>query len=198
MRRECRERFPRHRLRRKPLVSDPGMHHVTCVTHVPWCMSGSLTRGGGENVPGIPGACAIHNFTYLARSPCSLHETVGTVGETDTHLCWILSEDYDQIKSQLGTCHHSSSRQLSCRGMCKIVVWYNHYNRYWSKRSIHRISIMNFNWATKWFATQMVSKAKVLCFLSGICLQDHPNWSNHCGLVTPYGDRNVDQNWLSQ
>ena len=52
MRWECRERFPRHRLQRKPLVSDPGMHHGTCVTHVPWCMSGSLTRDGGENVPG--------------------------------------------------------------------------------------------------------------------------------------------------
>ena len=34
------------------------MHHGTCVTHVPWCMSGLLNRGGGENVPGIPGACA--------------------------------------------------------------------------------------------------------------------------------------------
>ena len=50
--------FPRRRIQRKPLVSDPGMHHCTCVTHVPWCMSGSLTRGGGENVPGFPGACA--------------------------------------------------------------------------------------------------------------------------------------------
>ena len=58
MRRECRERFSRHRLQRKPLVSDPGMHHGTCVTHVPWCMSGSLFSGGGGNVPGIPGACA--------------------------------------------------------------------------------------------------------------------------------------------
>ena len=47
-----------------------GMHHGTCVTHVPWCMSGSLTNGGGENVPGIPGACATRNFTYLARGPC--------------------------------------------------------------------------------------------------------------------------------
>ena len=46
MRRECRERFPRHRIQIKPLVSDPDMHHVTCVTHVRWCMSGSLTRGG--------------------------------------------------------------------------------------------------------------------------------------------------------
>ena len=28
-----------------PGVSDPDMHHGTCVTHVPWCMSGSLTSG---------------------------------------------------------------------------------------------------------------------------------------------------------
>ena len=26
-------------------VSDPDMHHGTCVTHVPWCMPGSLTSG---------------------------------------------------------------------------------------------------------------------------------------------------------
>ena len=44
----------------KPLVS---------VTHVPWCMSGSLTRGGGENVPGILGACTTRNFTYQAKGP---------------------------------------------------------------------------------------------------------------------------------
>ena len=50
--------FPRRRFQRKLLVSDPGMHHGTCVTHVPWCMSGSLICGDGENVPGIPGACA--------------------------------------------------------------------------------------------------------------------------------------------
>ena len=70
MRRERRERFPRHQIQRMPLVSDPGMHHGTCVTHVPCCMSGSPIRGGGETVPGIPGACATHNFTYLARGPC--------------------------------------------------------------------------------------------------------------------------------
>ena len=28
-----------------PRVSGPDMHYDTCVTHVPWCMSGSLTRG---------------------------------------------------------------------------------------------------------------------------------------------------------
>ena len=66
MRHECRKCFPLHRLEKKPPVSDQGMHHGTCVTHVPWCMSGSLTR---ENVPGIPGTCATHNFMYLARGP---------------------------------------------------------------------------------------------------------------------------------
>ena len=77
MRRECRERFPRHQLQRKPLVSDLGMHHGTCVRHVPLCMSGSPTRGGGGNVPGIPGACATRNFTYLATGPCIV-----------VYLCW--------------------------------------------------------------------------------------------------------------
>ena len=72
MRRECRERFSHHRLQRKLLVSDPGMHQCTCVTHVPWFMSGSLIRGGGENVPGIPGARATLKFTYLVRGPCKI------------------------------------------------------------------------------------------------------------------------------
>ena len=65
MRREFRERFPRHRFQRKPLVSDPGMHHCTCVTHVPWCMSGSLARGGWENVPGIPGTWQMIKNTHI-------------------------------------------------------------------------------------------------------------------------------------
>ena len=30
---------------------------------------GSLNHNGGENVPGIPGACATRGFTYLARCP---------------------------------------------------------------------------------------------------------------------------------
>ena len=61
------KRFLHHRLQRKPLVSDSGMHHGTCLTHMRWYMSGSLTRGDGENVPGIPGACATRNFTFVAR-----------------------------------------------------------------------------------------------------------------------------------
>ena len=55
----------------EPLVSDPSMHHGTCVTHVPWCMSGSLTRCGWENIPGILGASANRNFMCLTRGPWS-------------------------------------------------------------------------------------------------------------------------------
>ena len=55
-------------------VSDPDMHHVRCVTHVPWYMPGSLTSGflwsrWRENVPGFPGACATSNFKHLVRGP---------------------------------------------------------------------------------------------------------------------------------
>ena len=63
----------------EPLASDPGMHHGTCVTHVSWCMSGSLTRGGGENVPLVPGVCATRTFTYLIRGPCARDAVCGEV-----------------------------------------------------------------------------------------------------------------------
>ena len=69
MRRECRERFPRHR----------GLAIQTCITARASrtcrdaCQGRSLAVsfevGGRENVPGIPGACATHNVTYLARGP---------------------------------------------------------------------------------------------------------------------------------
>ena len=66
MRREYRECFPRYRPQRKPRVNDPGIHNGTCVR----CISGSPTRSGGKNFPGIPGACTTRNFTHLARGPC--------------------------------------------------------------------------------------------------------------------------------
>ena len=43
-----------------PQVSDLDMHHGTCVTHVPWCMPGSLTIGflwkrrRGKTFPAFP------------------------------------------------------------------------------------------------------------------------------------------------
>ena len=59
-----------------PRVNNSDMHHGTWVTHVPWCMSGSLTCGflwsrwrGTRSRHS--GACSTHNFTYLVRGPRS-------------------------------------------------------------------------------------------------------------------------------
>ena len=58
-----------------PQFSDSDMHHGTCVTHVPWCMPGSLTSGflwiqwREKNIPGIPSACTNRDFAYLVRCP---------------------------------------------------------------------------------------------------------------------------------
>ena len=97
MRLGCRKCFPRQRLQRKPLVSDPGMHSGTGVAHVPWCMTGSLTRGGGENVPGFPGACTTRNFTLLAKSPL-LRCYPYTVGTLDTPKCQHSWEDQTHFR----------------------------------------------------------------------------------------------------
>ena len=62
-----RKRLPRHH----------GLAIPACITARAWrtcrdaCQNRSLVVsfevGGGENVPGIPGACATRNFTYLSR-----------------------------------------------------------------------------------------------------------------------------------
>ena len=111
MHRECRERFPRHRLHKKLLVSDPGMHHGTCVTHVPWCMSGSLTRGGGENVPGIPGACATRSFRYLIWGPLILIYLQDSIEDTP-----------DFITPQKHSLLHSTAAFASSDNL-KVIVW---------------------------------------------------------------------------
>ena len=66
-----------------PKVSDPDLHHGTCVTHVPWCMPGSLTssflwsRWRGKMFPTFPahaqptvsGKKPIHVFAGCVEPP---------------------------------------------------------------------------------------------------------------------------------
>ena len=79
MRRECRERIPHHR----------GLAIPTCITarasrtcrDACWdrLLAVSLDIGGGDNVPGIPSACATRNFTYVVRGPwCSKRKMAST------------------------------------------------------------------------------------------------------------------------
>ena len=55
-------------------ISDPGMHHGTCVTHVVMHV-GIANPRWQRSVSGIPGAWATCNFTYLARGPCTSFNT---------------------------------------------------------------------------------------------------------------------------
>ena len=127
--------FPCHWIQRKPLVSDPDMHHGACATHVPWCMSGSLTRVGRENVPGIHGTCATRNFMYLARGPwaCAINSLApgrcGSDYKIKTHarikftstsceitLRWMPQNTFGNkstLVQVMAHCHHPTSHYLS-------------------------------------------------------------------------------------
>ena len=65
-----------------PQVSDPDMHHGTCVTHVPWCMPGSLTSGflwnrrRGEMFPAFPA----HAQPAILRIWLEAHGTWSEIG----------------------------------------------------------------------------------------------------------------------
>ena len=65
-----------------PQVSDPDMHHGTCVTHVPWCMPGSLYSSflwnwrRGKTFPAFPAHAQpvflrIWQEAHDFDSPCS-------------------------------------------------------------------------------------------------------------------------------
>ena len=107
---------------KKPLVSDPGMHLGTCVTHVSWCVSGSLTRGGGKNVPGIPGTRTNRNYTYMARGPLTYINPKKTeIGfRSDTKY---FSEIVDRKPAQhINEGRRSSITATTIRHLCKRKV----------------------------------------------------------------------------
>ena len=91
------------------LVSDLDMHHGTCVTHVPWCMTGSLTSGflwsrWQENVPGIPGACASRIFVVFGKRPMDRTSSYTAIVDLQCvrHLHWDVnkkeSRNYFRVK----------------------------------------------------------------------------------------------------
>ena len=54
-----------------PRVSDPDMHHGTCVTHVPLCLPRSLTSGFvWSRWQGKHSRNSHRNFTYMIRGTC--------------------------------------------------------------------------------------------------------------------------------
>ena len=74
-------------------LSDPDMHHGTCMTHMPWCMPGSLNnhylgslRRGKAS--GIPGACV------MLRSWQELHYLRTLVLQLKSCIDWLIDLTY--------------------------------------------------------------------------------------------------------
>ena len=131
------------------------MHHGTCVTHVPWCIPGSLTGGGGgENAPGIPGACATRNFTYLARGPCSPLR----------QWCWVEFEEFDRAVNKwwMERCYFIVSRYWEksinkCITKPRPLEWKNHWGFNAQKNGLvlggkyfHPASLVDLHLASLW------------------------------------------------
>ena len=74
MRRECRERFPRHRELTIPTCITARASRTCCDACRDGYLAVAFEVGGGENVSGIPGACATRNFTYLVRGPWAVEQ----------------------------------------------------------------------------------------------------------------------------
>ena len=79
-----------------PRFSDPDMHHGTCVTHVPWCMPGSLTSRFLWS--GWQGKRSRHSrrmrnpqFYVSGKRSMVSPETSELRGNTFEHLCCLLS-----------------------------------------------------------------------------------------------------------
>ena len=102
-----------------PWVSDPDMHNNTCMTHMPWCMPGSLTNGflwswWRENIPGIPSVCATRNFTYLHY--CDI--IMGTMASQITSLTIVYSTD------SLVTGEFPAQRASNAEN---VSIWWRHH-----------------------------------------------------------------------
>ena len=99
------ERFPRHRW-----LSDPDMHHGTYVTHVPWCMPGSLTssfiwsRRCGETFP-----------AFLAHAQPTFYVSGKRPMETLSAQYWTFVGGIQ--RSPMVSPHKSSNAEL-CRFLC--------------------------------------------------------------------------------
>ena len=69
MHREYRGRFLRQRELATPKCITARAWRTWSVACRDRLLAVSIENGGGENFPGIPGACATRNFAYLVRSP---------------------------------------------------------------------------------------------------------------------------------
>ena len=99
-----------------PRVSDPDMHHGTCVTHVPWCMLGSLTSGflwSRWREKRSQHSQRINNPQFQVSGNRPIHRSCSFV-PTTIHRCWIL---YESATMWPWICLWYMANAHVCRGM---------------------------------------------------------------------------------
>ena len=133
MRRECRERLPP-----PPRVSDPDMHHGTCVTHVPWCMPGSLlsnfrwsrwrgkrsrhSRRMRNTSSYVSGKMAYSNPSIMAVSNARyLHKHVSLCIQGTVYAIWLAQFSLPQFLLTISRCHIGAEKTGSAKDKVKIV-----------------------------------------------------------------------------
>ena len=93
---ECRERFSHHRILVIPtciMARDWRTRRDACQDRL---LAVSFEVGGGENVPGIAGACATHKFTYLLRGPW-LTPDGEILSDICEHIVWFVSSVFREV-----------------------------------------------------------------------------------------------------
>ena len=107
-----------------PRDSDTDMHHGTCATHAKrvsrTCRDACRDRDflwsrWRGNVPGIPGACATSNFTYLVRGPC-------TKLSVCDHILWLTDMTYVIIRYDVIKWKHFSRYRPFEKGIHRLPV----------------------------------------------------------------------------
>ena len=122
-----------------PRVSNHDMHHGTCVTHMSWCMPGSLLNGflwsrwQGKR-PRHSRTCATCNFTYLVRGQMHTHSILrrwvircGNLGNTFRY-----PEPWGPEVTSLENTH-------------KNVLWKRMELHHYSSLELHSVAEINSN-----------------------------------------------------
>ena len=93
-------------------VSDPDMHHGTCVTHVPWCMPRSLTSGflrsrrWGKTFPACPAHAHTQFYVSGKRPIISWFEWHWYMTGATTPILWEHLPTINRTHDMLTMFHH--------------------------------------------------------------------------------------------
>ena len=126
-----------------PRVSDPDMHHGTCVTHVPWCMPGLLTSGfRWSRWRGKRSRCSQRmrnpQFYVSGKRPILWHimECISSIRASIHQADGRLTARSRKFSKSRDSCLDITNRfeiwqaprQRGCRDACQISERCDHYN----------------------------------------------------------------------